>query len=45
MKRVCGDATLYARNGDAADLADKMRTVIDDPELAAAASAKRRGRA
>ena len=34
MRRVCGDATLYARNGDAADLADKMRTVIDDPDLA-----------
>jgi glycosyltransferase involved in cell wall biosynthesis len=34
MRRVCGDATLYARNGDAADLAEKVRSVIDDPGLA-----------
>ena len=31
MKRVCGDASVYARNGDASDLAEKVRALIDDP--------------
>jgi glycosyltransferase involved in cell wall biosynthesis len=31
MKRVCGDATLYARNGDPVDLADKIAELLDDP--------------
>jgi glycosyltransferase involved in cell wall biosynthesis len=31
MKRVCGDTTVYARNGDASDLAEKVRALIDDP--------------
>lgn len=31
MERVCGDATLYARNGDARDLADKIMELLDDP--------------
>jgi glycosyltransferase involved in cell wall biosynthesis len=34
MQRVCGDATLYARNGDAVDLAAKIVDLLDDPELA-----------
>lgn len=32
MRRVCGDATVYAENGDASDLASKLRELIDDPE-------------
>jgi len=34
MVRVCEDATLYARDGDFRDLADKVCSIIDDPELA-----------
>ncbi len=29
---MCGDATVYAENGDASDLASKLRELIDDPE-------------
>lgn len=32
MRRVCGDATAYADNSDAGDLAGKLRELIDDPE-------------
>ena len=31
MHRVCGDATVYARNGDAVDLAEKVGELLDDP--------------
>ncbi|HEU0250958.1 MAG TPA: glycosyltransferase family 4 protein [Solirubrobacteraceae bacterium] len=31
MQRVCGSATLYAASGDARDLAEKIRELIDDP--------------
>jgi glycosyltransferase involved in cell wall biosynthesis len=30
MQRLCGDATVYARNGDAADLADRICALLDD---------------
>jgi glycosyltransferase involved in cell wall biosynthesis len=32
MERVCGDATVYARDGDAVDLADRIARLLDDPE-------------
>ena len=32
MRRVCGDATVYAENGNARDLAAKLLELIDDPE-------------
>ncbi|MDQ3729924.1 MAG: glycosyltransferase family 4 protein [Actinomycetota bacterium] len=35
MRRLCGEATLYARNADAADLADKIVSLLDNPERAA----------
>jgi glycosyltransferase involved in cell wall biosynthesis len=31
MRRICGDATVYAANGDAHDLATKVGELIDDP--------------
>ena len=34
MQRLCGDATLYARDGDTADLAQTIATLLDDPERA-----------
>jgi glycosyltransferase involved in cell wall biosynthesis len=30
MQRLCGNATVYARNGDAADLADRICALLDD---------------
>jgi glycosyltransferase involved in cell wall biosynthesis len=30
MQRLCGDATVYARNGDAADLAERICALLDD---------------
>jgi glycosyltransferase involved in cell wall biosynthesis len=30
MRRLCGDATLYARNGDAHDVADRIGELLDD---------------
>lgn len=30
MQRLCGDATVYARNGDATDLADRICALLDD---------------
>ena len=32
MRRICGDTAVYARNADARDLAEKIQTLIDDPE-------------
>jgi glycosyltransferase involved in cell wall biosynthesis len=32
MRRVCGDAAVYARNADAHDLAEKIAALIDDPD-------------
>jgi glycosyltransferase involved in cell wall biosynthesis len=32
MQRLCGDATEYARPGDARDLADRIALLLDDPE-------------
>ena len=32
MQRICGEATLYARNGDAGDLAEQICALADDPE-------------
>jgi glycosyltransferase involved in cell wall biosynthesis len=32
MQRLCGNATVYARNGDAADLADRICALLDDDE-------------
>jgi glycosyltransferase involved in cell wall biosynthesis len=41
MRRLCGDATVYARDGDAADLAECICGLLDDEagraELGAAA--------
>lgn len=31
MQRLCGDATVYARNADPVDLADKIVELLDDP--------------
>jgi glycosyltransferase involved in cell wall biosynthesis len=35
MRRVCGTATAYAREGDAGDLADEIQGLIDDPKARA----------
>ncbi len=43
--RVCGDASLYARAGDAQDLAARIEELIDDPQRAAALGAAARERA
>ncbi len=32
MRRVCGDSTVYARDGDATDLAAKIAELLDDPQ-------------
>jgi glycosyltransferase involved in cell wall biosynthesis len=32
MQRLCGDATLYARNADPADLGNQVVALLDDPE-------------
>jgi glycosyltransferase involved in cell wall biosynthesis len=32
MRRLCGDATVYARNADARDLARKIAWLLDNPE-------------
>jgi glycosyltransferase involved in cell wall biosynthesis len=32
MRRICGDTAVYARNADAHDLAEKIGSLIDDPE-------------
>lgn len=33
MCRLCGDTTLYARPGDASELADRIAELLDDPGL------------
>ncbi len=43
--RVCGDTSLYARPGDAVDLADRIAELLDDPERAEALGAAARERA
>jgi glycosyltransferase involved in cell wall biosynthesis len=43
--RVCGDTSLYARAGDAADFADRIVELLDDPRRAAALGAAARERA
>jgi glycosyltransferase involved in cell wall biosynthesis len=32
MRRICGDATVYARNADPCDLAEQIAALLDDPE-------------
>jgi glycosyltransferase involved in cell wall biosynthesis len=32
MRRLCGDATLYARDADPDDMADRICELLDDPE-------------
>ena len=32
MRRLCGDAAVYARDGDAADLARQIAELLDDPD-------------
>lgn len=32
MRRLCGDATVYARNADARDLAARIDALLDDPD-------------
>ncbi len=32
MKRLCGDTTVYARDADPVDLAEKIASLLDDPE-------------
>ena len=44
MCRVCGDATVYARNADAADMADRIEELLDDPQLRAAVGVRGRRR-
>jgi glycosyltransferase involved in cell wall biosynthesis len=43
--RVCGDACVYARPGDAADLAARIAELLDDPTRAAQLGAAARERA
>lgn len=43
--RLCGDASLYATPGDAADFVDCIEELLDDPERAAALGAVGRERA
>lgn len=43
--RVCGDSSLYARAGDAADLADRIAELLDDPERAERLGGAARARA
>ncbi len=45
LKEVVGDAGLVFRNGDSADLADKMKRVIDDPSIVATIGERARTRA
>jgi glycosyltransferase involved in cell wall biosynthesis len=43
--RVCGDTCLYARPGDAVDMAERIAELLDDPERAAALGTAARERA
>jgi len=44
MQRVCGDATVYARHADAADMAERIAELLDDAPLRAAVGARGRRR-
>jgi glycosyltransferase involved in cell wall biosynthesis len=44
MRELCGDACVYARNADAADLADVVVELLDDPRRRAALGAAARER-
>ncbi|HYH59627.1 MAG TPA: glycosyltransferase family 4 protein [Thermoleophilaceae bacterium] len=44
MKRLCGDATAYARPSDAGDLADRVEELLDDPAKAGALGERARRR-
>lgn len=44
MRRVCGDACVYAREGDAGDLAACIAELLDDPERRARLGEKARKR-
>lgn len=44
MRLVCGDATVYAREGDAADLAARIGELLNDPERRGALGAAARER-
>jgi glycosyltransferase involved in cell wall biosynthesis len=44
MQRLCGDATVYARNADAGDLADRIADLIADEGRRAALGAAARAR-
>jgi glycosyltransferase involved in cell wall biosynthesis len=45
MSRLCGDSTLYAREGDPADLADKIEQLVDNRAKAEQLGAAARRRA
>jgi len=44
MQRLCGDATVYARNSDSDDLADKIVWLLEDPKMRARLGARARQR-
>ena len=44
MSRVCGDSTLYVREGNAVELADAIESLVDDPERAESLGASARQR-
>jgi hypothetical protein len=44
MQRLCGEAAVYARNGDADDLAAKIATLPDDDQRRAEVGARARQR-
>jgi glycosyltransferase involved in cell wall biosynthesis len=44
MRRLCGDATLYARDGDPRDLADRIAWLLDRPQERARLGAAARER-
>jgi glycosyltransferase involved in cell wall biosynthesis len=44
MQELCGDACVYARNGDAVDLGDRIDELLDDPGRRAALGAAARAR-
>jgi glycosyltransferase involved in cell wall biosynthesis len=44
MRQVCGDTTVYANDGDALDLADRIEELVNDPARRAALGAAARER-
>ena len=44
MRELCGDACVYARNGSATDLADRVDALLDDPQRRAVLGADARRR-